>query len=559
MNKKPKNRTPKKTRSFFALFVALVLVAASVFSAWSLAKVSGMRGATYEDMTVVSGMLPGSKMSAYSFSDGLRLDASSTEMDLGVSVMYANGKLVEGIPFEFTVVNKEDAKKTFNVVDDDMDGQIYIEKIDEGEYTVTIKERSDVRVPSPIDVKVEPKVSYEQVDVSDQVKSYDEIDAPKEDSQYGGGTNTNGGSSPTPPSSDTVEYVESSQSTTTNQVEKPVLDSNGNQVYKYKPTLSSNGYLVDAAGAESDIIPVLDSSGYIVSAKRRDAATGQDVDCTAEVLDANGVPLMTGNNYKYKFTKVALTEIVTETVTVYKGWQTIDGNTYYFDKNGNYVTGWQTIRGIQYYFKDNGVRGGSIGIDISTWQDSINWAKVKAAGVEYAFIRLGFRGYGSGALVLDNMYYNHMNGAIAAGIKVGVYFFTQAISEKEAVEEASMCLQYVAGYKISYPIAIDIEDAGSSSARTNSMTNEQRTKVCVAFCETIKNAGYIPSVYANKYYFESKLNTSQLNQYVIWLAHYTSASSSSYSGRYDIWQHTSVGKVDGVSGNVDMNISYLGY
>jgi GH25 family lysozyme M1 (1,4-beta-N-acetylmuramidase) len=450
-------------------------------------------------------------------------------------------------------------------VDEDMDGQIYLEGIEEGGYVGEMLPYSGITAPGPIEVSVEPAIVYQKVDISDKVKNPSEISQAEEDAKYGGGANNNGGAPTPPPSGDTVEYVESSVSVSTKEVEKPVLDGSGAQVYGYRPQLSAGGYLVDAAGNESDIIPTLNDKGYIVGAKRRGvpaegadpAAEPQYVDCTSEVLDASGAPLMDGSAYRYRFDKVALTEIITETTTVYKGWQTIEGRTYYFDKNGKYVTGWQIIQGIQYFFSPEGVRGGSVGIDVSTWQQVIDWKKVKAAGIEFAIIRLGFRGYGSGALVLDDYFHRNMQGATAAGIKVGVYFFTQAINEREAVEEASMCLEYVRGYKLSYPIVIDIEDAGSSTARANSLTNEQRTKICIAFCETVRSGGYSAAVYANKYYFTSMLQTSQLNRYIIWLAHYTTASSSSYAGRYDIWQHSSTGRVNGISGNVDMNISYL--
>ncbi len=552
-----KKRAYRITSKLIAFVTTLVLTCVLAATAWTVSGIAGP-GITTPDADLNYTTMPGVKRLLYTQNyDGIQVECSSVELDLGISVFFANGELATGIAFEFSIVNTKDATKAITAMDEDKDGQIYIEKIDEGDYTVKLLETNGIKAPDPVQATVEPKVTYKKVDVADKVKKASEVDQKNEDSQYGGGTNDNGGSSGSGAaggtSNDTVEYVASSQSTTTKETEKPVLDASGNQVYKYKPTLT-NGFLTNADGTQSDITPVLDDKGYFVSANRA------GVDCTAEVLDAAGVPLTTdGTNYKFKFEKVALTEIVKETITVYYGWQTLNGKTYYFDKNGKYVTGWQTIQGIRYFFTADGVRGGSIGVDVSTWQGSIDWAKVKAAGVDFAILRLGFRGYGSGALVLDNTFQQNIRGATAAGLKVGVYFFTQAINEREAVEEASMCLQYVSGYSLAYPIAIDIEDAGSSTARTNSLTTEQRTKICIAFCETIRNSGYKACVYANKNWFETKLYASQLSQYIIWLAHYTTATSSSYGGRYDIWQHTSTGKVNGISGNTDMNISYLGY
>jgi len=536
--------------------LVLVLTCAVAVSAWSLDSLDGNYLAA--DGVMSYNEMPEARRVAYSSENTgkLRMECSSVELDLGISIFLENGEFATGIPFEAKVKSADDPIKVITAVDKEMTGQIYIEEIEEGDYIVELLAKDGVTPPSPVAVTVYPKVVYEKIDVKEKVKKASEVNQKEEDAKYGGDKNNNGGSSTV--KTDTVEYVPSSQTTTTQTVEKPVLDAGGNQVYRYKPQLSG-GYLVNADGSASDIIPVLDGNGYITGAYRVVATDGasQNVDCKGEVLDASGTPLMAGSAYKFKFTRIALTQTVTETVIIYKGWQTLNGKTYYYDKNGKYVTGTQTIQGITYFFSSDGVRGGSIGIDISTWQENIDWKKVKDAGIDFVFVRLGFRGYGSGVLVLDNMYHKHMQGAISVGLRVGVYFFTQAINEREAVEEASMCLEYVSSYRINYPIAIDIEDAGSPTARTNKLTNEQRTKICIAFCETIRNAGYTACVYANKYYFESKLNTSQLNKYVIWLAHYTTASSSSYAGRYDIWQHTSTGRVNGIPGNVDMNISYI--
>lgn len=506
--------------------------------------------------------------------DNLTIQGSSVELDLGVTVFLDDGSIATGYAFEFSVTPADDPAAAFTLVDEDRDGQVYKDGMEEGDYTVELLPTEGVTPPAPITVAVEPRVVYEVIDVSDKVVSSKDIDASKDDSKYGGG-NSNGGTS-TPPAADTVEYVASSVDRQVVTTEVPVLDAGGNQVYKYKPTVS-NGHLVKADGSVSDILVEVDANGYLTAAYRLvsgNPAGGQDppatdppptpepepqyVDVMSEVVDGSGKPLTdSAGNSLYKFEAVAQVETKTEEVLTYKGWQTINGKVYYYDKTGKFVTGWQTIQGIQYFFSAEGVRGGTIGIDISTWQENVDWAKVKAAGIDFAFIRLGFRGYSSGKLVLDDMYHSHMQGALSVGIKVGVYFFTQAVNEREAVEEASMCLQYVRGYSLAYPIAIDIEDSGSSSGRANGLTNEQRTKICIAFCETIKNSGYRPCVYANKYYFTSLLYTSQFvsNGYVIWLAHYT--TQTDYKGKYDIWQHSSKGTVNGIPGYVDMNISYI--
>ncbi len=241
----------------------------------------------------------------------------------------------------------------------------------------------------------------------------------------------------------------------------------------------------------------------------------------------------------------------------YTGWQTIEGKVYYFDAAGKKVTGAQIIQGAQYNFDADGVLytgSGIRGIDVSKWNGNIDWKAVKNSGIEYVIIRCGYRGSSQGMLIEDPKYQSNIKGATQAGLKVGVYFFTQAISEAEAIEEASMVLEQVKNYKISYPIFLDVEASGG---RADGIDKATRTAVCKAFCQTIQSAGYTAGIYANKTWLETKMDANALSAYKIWLAQY--AVTPTYSGRYDIWQYQSTGKVSGISGNVDMNWSYLGY
>lgn len=244
----------------------------------------------------------------------------------------------------------------------------------------------------------------------------------------------------------------------------------------------------------------------------------------------------------------------------YMGWWTIGGKTYYFDKNGKKVTGEQVILGTKYSFASDGslISGnGTFGIDVSKWNGTIDWTSVSKSGVSYAIIRSGFRGSTEGGLIEDAKFATNIKNATAAGLKVGVYFFTQATNEVEAIEEASMVLGQVSGYTISYPIFIDVESAGSG-ARAEGLTNMQRTAVIKAFCQTISNSGYTAGVYANKTWFTSKINTNELTAYKIWLAQYNTSVTYN-SSRYDLWQYTSSGSLSGISGDVDFDLSYLGY
>lgn len=282
-----------------------------------------------------------------------------------------------------------------------------------------------------------------------------------------------------------------------------------------------------------------DKKGNQIYIKNSD---GKYVEATYADYFKNNKFYLKGGNVKYRYT----------------GWQTIDGYTYFFDKNGNYVTGEQVIQGAKYNFGSDGrlsSSSGSMGIDVSKWNGSIDWNAVRNSGVSYVIIRCGYRGSSTGALIEDPKFVSNIKGAKAAGLKVGVYFFSQAVNEVEAVEEASMVLNLVKGYGLSYPVFLDVEASGGRGDSINSAT---RTAVCKAFCATIQNSGYSAGIYANKTWLTSYINTGSLTGYKIWLAQYAAAPSYTAT-RYDMWQYSSKGRVSGISGNVDMNISYMNY
>lgn len=197
---------------------------------------------------------------------------------------------------------------------------------------------------------------------------------------------------------------------------------------------------------------------------------------------------------------------------------------------------------------------GRLGIDVSRWNETIDWEKVKEDGIEFAIIRCGYRGASSGALVLDSKYEDNIRGAIEAGIPVGVYFFTQATSEVEAIEEASMVISLIQDYDVDYPVFLDSESAGGKG-RADGLDVDERVKYHRAFLETIASAGYETGVYASKNWLNDQLDMTQLSQYKTWLAEY--ADVPTYDQYFDMWQYTSKGTVDGIETRVDLDVSYM--
>lgn len=205
-----------------------------------------------------------------------------------------------------------------------------------------------------------------------------------------------------------------------------------------------------------------------------------------------------------------------------------------------------------YYHAEDGSRASTLAIDVSAYQPYINWSAVKNAGVEMAMLRVGYRGYGSGALVLDEMFEQHIKNAQAVGIRVGVYFFTQAISYDEGVEEAQFAIDAIRNYNISGPIAIDTEELDIADARTYDLDITARTDSVVGFCETVKAAGYTPMIYSNRNWFVQRLDMTRLGGYQLWLAHYSNQPDFPYE--YVGWQYTGEGQLDGINGTVDLDV-----
>ena len=200
-------------------------------------------------------------------------------------------------------------------------------------------------------------------------------------------------------------------------------------------------------------------------------------------------------------------------------------------------------------------------IDVSVHNSTINWDKVLASGVKNVMIRVGYRGYQTGSLNVDTAFERNIQGATKAGLNVGVYFYSQAINRKEAIEEADYAIQKVAGYNLKLPIAFDCEYAEKNGGFTGrlydaKLTKDELTSVCLAFCNRVAAAGYDGMVYASATMFTDHMNADSISTYYdIWLAHYTNCTN--YAGDYCLWQYTSKGTVDGITGNVDRNYLYV--
>ncbi len=198
----------------------------------------------------------------------------------------------------------------------------------------------------------------------------------------------------------------------------------------------------------------------------------------------------------------------------------------------------------------------STGIDVSSHQGDIDWEEVASDGIEFAIIRIGYRGYGSAGIICeDDKSEENMTNAVAAGLKVGVYFYSQATSTEEAQEEAEFILNIIEKYDIDYPVVFDWENEPDITMRTDNMTGDEITDCAVSFCNTVKSAGYTPAIYLNLSNAYNQYDLSRIKQYTLWYAQHEGEQPDMYYN-YTIWQYTDTGIVDGIDGYVDLNISF---
>ncbi len=214
----------------------------------------------------------------------------------------------------------------------------------------------------------------------------------------------------------------------------------------------------------------------------------------------------------------------------------------------------------RYSYTVNGEDAYFTGIDVSYHQEDIDWEAVAADGIDFVIVRLGFRGYETGLINPDILAEKHIQGALDAGLDVGAYFYSQAITTEEAEAEAEFVIEKLKNYKITYPVIFDWEIVNAESARTNDISSEMLNKVAVAFCDKISDAGYSPMIYSNLMLALTKYDMSKLHNYDFWYVEYEHGyNPPDFPYEIDMWQYASDGSVNGINGDVDLNISFTDY
>lgn len=444
--------------------------------------------------------------------------------------------------------------------DDNQDGEVVITDLNDGTYTLVAKAYEGFALPDAAEVSL---VKYTVIENILESVVYEDESTIKEDPENGRDdepedepVTPNGSIVITPPSysddnNGVVSHIKTQNDSyvyETKNVSTAIFsDSDIASYEKAACFIENNDEIKEFEGLvkERTTVSVTDGDKSVISTFLVKSDKKQESQTTAEKETQTASD---GKLYDvYTLSPVLVKEYG-------DGWHNIGGNRYYY-RGSQRVTGWQNIDGLQYYFDGNGKLSSCTMIDVSTYNGDIDWNAVKAAGVDYAIIRVGYRGYGTARLVQDRRFEQNMRGAINAGIRVGAYIVTQAVNTEEAVEEASFIVEKCRGYNATLPLAIDVEWAGNSyeEGRANSISASTRTDVINAFARTVMNSGYTAMAYANKDWFENKIYSGNLfSSCKIWLAQYRNTEYT-YGGRVNMWQYTSKGRVDGINGDVDIS------
>lgn len=230
----------------------------------------------------------------------------------------------------------------------------------------------------------------------------------------------------------------------------------------------------------------------------------------------------------------------------------------YLTKNTFDFTKMEDKAGLKRYM-ENGRKTSYVGVDISKHTGKVNFSSLKAAGVDYVMIRLGSRGYSTGQITLDENFKENIEGAIEAQLDVGIYFYSQAISQDEAVQEANFVAQNLEPYRahIKYPVAFNMGFVSNDKSRIEGLSREDKTAVSISFLDAVRASGYVPMVYGDKEWLLKEVDLTKLQDYDVWLSQ--EEEIPDYPYRYAMWQYNTDGVLNGIDGGADLNICFVSY
>lgn len=547
----------------------------------------------------------------------LTLRANSVNRDMNIVVCGEDGRPIGGQIFHLEV--RFPGGESYRY-DTEEDGSCYLVSLQAGDYVVSMQPQEGFTLPEPITCTVANQAQYTPIsdieavagvrDVTEMSSSEVPDDTPQAGEAVIAEVIETGGDQPSEPPEETpAPTPEPTPEPTPQPTPEPTPEPTAAPVeisYTYTFPVGPNGYLLAReTGEETDVIPI-DEDGdgvpdyglYYVYPEAEEPAEGESegepqptpmpYTVSVALYQADGTPvedyevIVTAHEEQPETPAEPETPVETappaEPVTPVEtelpaatetpveavipeslvGWQVIDGKTYYFLEDETPAVGLKQIDGKLHYFNQYGVKASSIGIDVSFWNNDIDWRAVKAQGIDFAIIRVGGRGWSSGALYDDSRTQEYLRGARAAGLKIGVYFYSTAINPYEAVEEASVALSTIGNIQLDFPIFIDLEYSGDyPEGRSDQLSASERADIAIAFCETVRNSGYSAGVYSGQNFYKHAIDYGSISKYTVWLASYTVDNKlPDFAMRYDIWQFTDNARINGIDGGVDMNVIF---
>ena len=464
----------------------------------------------------------------------VHLTCTSVQSDLYIFVRDINGYPVQGERFRLDVKYPGGQTGSYET---NTDGSCYLVSLSPGSYSVTMQAKDGYSNPDAVSCNVSNTISYNKIEEIEDIVEIKDVAEVRDEIKI------NENEAPIEIIPEEISTIEQSQIIFS---DSPVLDFNGYTTYTYTYE-TINGHLINADGTESDVVPI-EENGILMFGLKFDSVTGSSY--TVELFNADNTPV---SDYL-----ITATPVMQEQEEAGIGWQTRDGYVCYVENGGNLATGLKSIDGKLYYFDCYGRKANSVGIDVSFYNGTVNWQAVKNSGIDFVIIRVGGRGWSTGLLYDDSCFYNYINGAKTAGLKVGVYFYSTAVNPVEAIQEASLVLNRLNGTKLDYPVFIDMEYSGDyPMGRSDNLSMAERVVIALTFCKTVNNDGYQAGIYSSQSFLKNNLDFNSISPYCIWLASYTENNAlPQYGNRYDIWQFTDRGHVPGVSGSCDINVIF---
>ena len=338
-----------------------------------------------------------------------------------------------------------------------------------------------------------------------------------------------------------------------------LLDDQGNPQYRYTFHTGRNGFLLYRdSQEESDVIPVDEDGDGVADYGLRYRSAAEDESGSGAASFFETVTLYHPDNTPLEEYAIQAEPLLKPASEMQAGWQKKDGKLYYYNSKGQVLTGLQKLDGKLYYFNQYGEKARSLGVDVSCFNGRVNWSLVREQGIDFAIIRVGGRGWQSGLAYTDTQLSDHLAGARAAGLQLGVYFYSTAATPDEAMQEADMILSQLDGMALDLPIYFDMEFSGDYPyGRADQLSIAQRMDIVHAFCRVITAGGYEAGVYSGESFLRTNIDYSAISRYSIWLANYTENNAlPSYPYPFHIWQFTEQGIVSGMGSTVDLNVIF---